>query len=120
LISKNNYKNSYCPTITTLARRTPERRSVMGSAELGFGLGFENVLDDHYLGYYTGKEPAFIVLDRNYRGFMEMFRRERPEVYRYIRSLLEHRYREVYSNSYYIVWARSDEILASQKTANAK
>ena len=108
LLKQNRYRNSYYPLVAMLANRAKEPRSVMASAELGFGLGFERVLDDHHLGYYSGKKPAFIVLDPGYRGYLERFRRESPEVYSYYQSVLMRRYRQIFSNGYYVVLARNN------------
>ena len=105
LVKKNNYKNSYLSTIDFITR-AKGHQSVFGSAELGFGLGFENVKDDPYLGYYTQKEPAILVLDRNYRASLSVIKRERPKAYRFLESLLSVKYSEVYSDAYYTVFAR--------------
>jgi len=107
LVAQNRYRNNYVPLVAMLRDRATEPRSVMGTAELGFGLGFEKVLDDSRLGYYTRKEPAFIVFDPRYRAILEQFRRERPEIYDYIQALLSRRYHQLYSNGYYTAWAHN-------------
>lgn len=106
LIYKNNYRTSYLASIAVLKSHVHGSRSVMGSAELGFGLGFDNVTDDHYLGYYTGTQPDFIVVDGNYRGFLQAYRQREPEIYRYIQSLLAERYRQIHNGERYTIWVK--------------
>jgi hypothetical protein len=78
----------------------------MGSAELGFGLGFDRVLDDANLGYYSGKRADFIVIDSNYRAHLAELARSRPALYGDLEDMLAGQYRPVYSNTGYSVYAR--------------
>jgi len=41
---------------------------VMGASELGYALGFYNpqVVDDVWLGHWTGRQPTMVVVDRWY------------------------------------------------------
>jgi len=70
LISQGRYASIYRPVIAVLQRDMRPGQLVMGSAELGFGLGFDRVLDDANLGYYSGKRADFIVIDSNYRAHL--------------------------------------------------
>ena len=108
-IVQNRYRNAYLPMVDAVRRQPGGAASVTGSAELGFGVGFERVLDDRFLGYYRHRKPDLIVLDPRYRAYLELARQERPEVYRYARALLEGGYyRQIYSNNYYSVWSKTN------------
>src|SRR5262249_47561263 len=87
VIAQNKYGKTYLPLISALAARAPAARSVMGPAELGFWIGFDKVLDDFRLGYYSHKQPEFIVLDPRYRSYIEECRERDPQVSRYVDHL---------------------------------
>jgi hypothetical protein len=81
-------------------------QSVIGSAELGFGLGFAHVRDDANLGYYSGRRAEFIVIDPNYRSHFAQLSRTQPPEYRRLADMLARQYREIYSNTNYSVYIR--------------
>jgi hypothetical protein len=87
----------------------------MGSAEMGFALGFnEHLIDDSYLGYYSGKRPDFIVVDEIYATSFRGSAVERPAVYDHINRLLTEQYRLVYDQGLYRIHAVADKPLAMQ------
>jgi 4-amino-4-deoxy-L-arabinose transferase-like glycosyltransferase len=106
LISQGRYASIYRPVIAVLQRDMRPGQLVMGSAELGFGLGFDRVLDDANLGYYSGKRADFIVIDSNYRAHLAELARSRPALYGDLEDMLAGQYRPVYSNTGYSVYAR--------------
>lgn len=109
LTVKDRYRNSYLASVKAIQGSGAVRPgSVMGSAELGFALGFDKVIDDHYLGYYTHKEPEFVVVDSNYLGFLRDFQQTRRPIYRYFQSLLAHRYKLRYADEHYRVYTHID------------
>jgi len=112
LIAQRRYGSIYRPVIAVLQRDMHPGQFVIGSAELGFGLGFDRVLDDANLGYYSGKRPDFIVIDSNYRAHLADLARRQPEVYGSLESMLAGEYRPIYSNSGYSVYARDAPVLA--------
>jgi hypothetical protein len=78
----------------------------MGSAELGFGLGFdEHLIDDSYLGYYSGRRPDFIVVDEIYALSFQGSQVERPAIYAHINKLLTEDYKLVYDQALYRIYA---------------
>lgn len=105
LIAQRKYDTLYQPVIAELRRAMQPGQSVIGSAELGYGLGFDRVKDDANLGYYSGRRPAFIVMDPNYRAHLAQLAHTRPAVYAYLQDLLAARYRLIYSNHNYSVYA---------------
>jgi len=104
LMVQNKYRRSYLPAIAAVRPCTGQ--CVEGTAELGFGLGFEHVLDDPRLGLLTGKRPDYIVLDPRYRSYIEHAREERPDLYTYFTQLLHRDYRESFDNGYYTIYTR--------------
>jgi len=106
LIAEGRYAGVYRPVIAVLQRNMRPGELVIGSAELGFGLGFDRVLDDRRLGYYSHRMPRFIVVGEDYRQSLQQFRREQPEIAQYITGVLASLYRPVFENDTYTVYAR--------------
>ncbi len=106
-VLKNPYQRNYLTATDYLKRNSNRTTLVMGSAALGFELGFtDGLVDDVLLGYHTGKRGDFIVVeDLYYSQTFENLRSAQPEAYQYITQVLD-QYREVYSNSYYKIYAR--------------
>lgn len=106
LIAQNKYRRVYLPAIAALP--PCQGRCVMGTAELGFGLGFDRVLDDYRLGFFSSKRPEFMVLDPRYRSYIEQSRLERADIERYFTNLLSRDYRQIYDNGYYTIYTRRE------------
>lgn len=112
LIAQDRYASVYRPVIAVLQQDLRPGQLVMGSAELGFGLGFNHVLDDANLGYYSGKRADFIVIDTNYRAHLAELARTHPTLYGDLASMLAGQYRAIYSNPGYSVYARNTTVIA--------
>jgi 4-amino-4-deoxy-L-arabinose transferase-like glycosyltransferase len=108
IVVLNTMQKRYMPVIAFLQREMPPEKLLMGSAELGFKLGFDrNLTDDVTLGYYTKKRADFIVVeDLNYGQSFESFRARQPEVYRYVTQMLSSDYRCVYDHNVYKIYRR--------------
>jgi 4-amino-4-deoxy-L-arabinose transferase-like glycosyltransferase len=108
-IRLNIYKNSYEPMITFLKQCSPPDTLVMGTAALGFDLGFEgHVLDDITLGQLSGKRADFVVMDEIWRDNLEGLRKNGPPgVYGTIVAKLGREYSLIYNRDAYMVYARN-------------
>ncbi len=64
---------------------------VMGSGELGFGLGFDGqVVDDCRLGFLSGKMPALVVMEPQYRSFwLPWIQAHEPAAYAHVSATLK-------------------------------
>ena len=102
---QNKYGRTYLPFASRIRPTTPGR-AVMGTAELGFALGFDRILDDYHLGFYSGKTPQYIVIDPRYQGFLQQLHQQQPELYQYATDLLSTKYRVAYSNGYYTLYEK--------------
>jgi 4-amino-4-deoxy-L-arabinose transferase-like glycosyltransferase len=62
------YRKEYTPVIAYLKSTLQPDDLVMGPAQLGFSLGFENpqLVDDVWFGYWSGRRPTVLVVDRGY------------------------------------------------------
>jgi 4-amino-4-deoxy-L-arabinose transferase-like glycosyltransferase len=107
-IRQNRYRDSFIATTEYLKQHAGPDDRIFGSAELAFELGFEGrVVDDFRLGYRTGKEARFIVLDQNrYQEWIPNLRKVEPEAYRSITAMLANQYRLVQQNAGYLVYVR--------------
>jgi len=80
---------------------------IVGGAELGYVLGFDDSLrDDVRLGYLTGARPRFVVTTGWYRLWFDAARTNDPGAYRYIDNLLAREYRPELALGQYRVYQR--------------
>jgi hypothetical protein len=107
-IRQDRYRESFLATTQYLRQHAGPNDRIFGSAELAFELGFEGqVVDDFRLGYRTGKEARFIVLDQNrYQEWIPNLQMTEPEAYRSITAMLADRYQLVQQNAGYQVYVR--------------
>ncbi len=69
-IYENDYAHLYNPAVAAVRASLPPGGLVMGGSELGFALGFgPNLVDDRYLGYFSGRTPDVFV-ENQYYGAM--------------------------------------------------
>jgi hypothetical protein len=47
---------------------------IVGSSELGFGVGFDRLHDDMPLGYYVNKKPDLIIWNSRYQAWCDSMR----------------------------------------------
>jgi hypothetical protein len=103
----DSYHKSYLPAVSFLKSNMKPVSLVMGSAELGFELGFnDRLIDDRYLGYYSGKRPDFIVVEEAYEDAFNGSQKHRPAIYQHITDVMKNEYREVYNHASYRIYAR--------------
>ena len=106
-ISQNTRGRLYKPMIAYLQQNMAPEDSVMGGADLAFGLGFDpRLIADGRFGYYTGKRPRFIVYDSAVEGSWADSRLHFPEFYEYFPRLLRDEYRVTYENPAYKIYER--------------
>ena len=104
----NTYGKSYLPAISFLKANAGENSLVMGSAVLGFGLGYERVHDDVRFGFNTGRKPDYIVVNDVYEDTIRHYRSggEGAELARHVNNLLTQEYALVYDQNFYQIYAR--------------
>ena len=102
------YNTLYRSSATYLKQHMRPEDRVFASAELAFELGWgDRVIDDFRLGYKTGKQARFVVLDQNrYQEWIPNLQMYDPAAYRQIRDMLDHQYRMVYKNAGYEIYER--------------
>jgi hypothetical protein len=106
-IWRNPYRRVYAPVIAYLNEHARGKR-ITGPGELGFDLGFYgNLKDDSSLGYHSGKQADYIVVDeRGYQQFFDGYRTNAPELYRHVKRVLAEDYDRVYDGPIYQIYAR--------------
>lgn len=107
-IAKDDYHRRYLPAVEFVRRAGGERVSLIGGAEIGFGLGFPDTLtDDVSLGYVSGQRPELIVVpEKFYRLWFRDMEQTLPAAVTHIRRLLRNEYRLVYNWAGYEVYRR--------------
>jgi len=114
-IYKNEYRNLYHPAVAAIQSSLPPGGLVMGGSELGFALGFgPPLVDDRYLGYFSGKTPDVYVVN----GFYFPMRRSPGSIHAWESSLttLRSRYHLSFENQAYRIYVRNDVPVALQPT----
>jgi riboflavin transporter FmnP len=91
-IEADEYHRDYQKAIAFLRPEQAKGRSIVGTAALGFGLGFTGFEDDWRLGLYSHLDPDVVVMDRSYRYFTEQFERDEPLVFSHVVSSLTTNY----------------------------
>jgi 4-amino-4-deoxy-L-arabinose transferase-like glycosyltransferase len=94
----NHYDRQYRPLVEFLRSEVRPDDLIIGSAELGFGLGFtKQILDDTRIGFHSGRHPEYIVVDSRYQSWIAGYLASEPEVQAYVRTLLARQYEQVYA-----------------------
>jgi hypothetical protein len=89
LIATNPLRHQYQPVVDFVRQHAKPGDRVVGSGELGFGLGFDGLYDDKALGYYVNKRPDLIIVSPRYRAWFESLRVPEPEVYQFVMTRLD-------------------------------
>jgi hypothetical protein len=71
VILTNPYQRQYQPVVNYVLLHTNPGDRIVGSSELGFGIGFDRVHDDLPLGYYVNKTPTLIVWNSRYQAWFD-------------------------------------------------
>jgi 4-amino-4-deoxy-L-arabinose transferase-like glycosyltransferase len=104
---KDRFDNEYEPVVQFLQKNVPQSRLIVGSCELAFERGFESdVVDDHRLGYFSGKHPDVVVVGERYREMFDSMKEKHPELYLYVDHLLASEFVTVYDEHDYKVYVR--------------
>jgi hypothetical protein len=98
------------PAVTYLKEHSNADSKIMGSAVLGFGLGYERVLDDVRFGFNTGKRADFLVVNDVYEEGINHYRAggEGAALQAHINKMLTQDYKLVYDENFYQIYARRD------------
>ena len=103
------YRKMYMPVVDYLQQHASPGTLVMGSAELGFRLGFTpSLIDDVRLGYYSGRHPGFIVVDDRYREWFRGFAAKSPNISRHVQATLANEFVKVYDHEPYQIYDRRE------------
>jgi len=108
----DTYDHVYQPAIATVKRSLPPGGLIMGGSELGFALGFgPHLVDDRYLGYFSGKRPDVFVENQYYgRRNSSLFNPARL----YAEAMLQKQYHLEFENSEYRIYVRNDRVNLAQ------
>jgi 4-amino-4-deoxy-L-arabinose transferase-like glycosyltransferase len=100
-IVHNEYKNRYAQAVSYLKTHASPDALIVGSAELGFDLGFDGrIIDDCRMGYTSGRRADYIVLEAFYYLYwIPWLSVNEPHTFKYIKALLKDDYTKVYDQS---------------------
>ncbi len=104
LAKTNTYRKQYAPLVAFL-NQLPAHQSIYGSAAIEFGLRHrERLLDDVSLGYYTHREPSYVVMDPIYANALLGLKYHHPVIYEAGQAKLKSA-RKVYDQDGFQVYA---------------
>ena len=104
--ARDDYRTAFQPAVAAaLAHRQPGGL-IMGGSELGFPLGFDSgkLIDDRYLGYFSGLTPDVYVESQYYHS---MPGPELTRAWNASRQRLRNGYHVVFQNQDYLIYARN-------------
>ena len=93
------YRREFQPAMEYLQAHMTPQDLICGSADLGFTFGFDNpqIVDDLWVGRWSGKRPTLFVVDKwYYYQIVHSFDKKAPEYSAYITDVLAHDFHEVY------------------------
>lgn len=104
----NVYRKSYVAATDFIKTHARADSKVMGSAVLGFELGYERVVDDVRFGFNTGKRADFLVINDVYEDSIKHYRAggEGAALAAHVNNLLTQEYELVYDRNFYQIYAR--------------
>ncbi len=103
----NAHGKDFLPATAYLKHHANANDIIFGSAELGFELGFtDNLVDDVRLGYISGKQPDYVVIEETYQRSHDSYRMSEPELDAHITKQLNSNLRLVYDANHYKIYAR--------------
>ncbi|MBI2680881.1 MAG: hypothetical protein HYX25_07745 [Candidatus Solibacter usitatus] len=118
-LNRGGWRWDYAAAIGFLKQHSTPSSQIIGGGELAFSLGFDaNLIDDPRLGYYSGKQPDFIVANSVYRGWINRSQARYPAIHQHLEKLLETRYREVFHNRLYTIYQAGNPGERSTPTPN--
>ncbi|GMT42547.1 MAG: hypothetical protein IEMM0002_0958 [bacterium] len=104
----DEYHKVYLPMAIKVEQISDKEDVIMSASELAYRIGFDRVIDDSRLGYFTGKRPDIVVVDARYKTNYERYKLEEPETYKFVTDTLKNEFEQVFKNYRYEVYRRSD------------
>jgi hypothetical protein len=107
LIRGDKYHNSYLPAMEYVKQSMHSDSVIVGNTTAVFALGFDHLVDDERLGYFSSVTPDLVIVDRYYPIFWTWFRSDQPEVEQYVAFEIGAAYERAFQNEYYTIYRRS-------------
>jgi len=105
---RDRLHTEFTAVVDYLKQNTTSTQLIMGPCELAFGLGFDsNLVDDHRLGFFSGKKPDVIVVDSRYRQWIERMRVYKPEIFVFVNRLFDEQFVKRYDQNSFQVYFRT-------------
>ena len=105
-IKRNNYRNSFQPTVAVLKQNATAQSLILAGPGVALGLGFpDNVLQDPLFGYNSKKTFDYIIIDPETSYSIEQSKDRNREIYDYMKRLLAEKYSRIYDHDSYTIYA---------------
>jgi len=111
--AQNPIRNSFLPAVAFLKRHASPKDFVLAGSDFGFGYGFDrNVKEEITLGYRSGADPAYIVVDPNMSGNMASWKLREPAIYSFMSRKLA-AYSKIYDAAGYQIYQKTRNTVAT-------
>jgi len=111
IIFTDPYKHQYQAVTNYVLEHAHPGDRIVGTSELGFGIGFDRLRDDEALGYYVGKKPDIIILNPRYEDYFRGV--QGTPVYDFVQRRLED-FQPVYGTPSFEVYLPKSSSIASK------
>lgn len=104
---RDEYHKRYLTDIKYLLQILSPQDTIIAPWETSFDIGFDRVLGDHTLGYFSKMKPDIIVIDPAYECDFKNFQKNKSEIFDHIQKLLREEYKLVYEGKLYKIYKKT-------------
>ena len=115
LIATNPYRRDYQPIVEFVRQHSKPGDRIVGTSELGFGIGFDTLHDDEALGYYVNRMPDVIVMSPRYQAWYDSLRTKNTGLYEFITQRLKNNFSPAFQTRAFSVYLRNQDSLRSRE-----
>ena len=112
---RNEYHKKFLPDINKVLQILSPTDTINAPWETSFLLGFDRVVADHSLGYYSKQKTDVIIVDETYEKDFNNIRNNRPEIYSHIQFTLNNDYQLIYEGKLYKIYRKSEKTIKAKR-----
>ncbi len=108
----NPFASEYVPAVRYLQQHLTSGKTAFAGSYFGFNLGYDRVIDDARLGFYSRRTADYVVQDIFYSQWWEVvFRTREPVAADFIKARLGTDYHPVFSNGAFRIYQRNTVVM---------
>jgi hypothetical protein len=115
-VRADTYHKNYLPVIRFLKTNTAKDQAIIGPGILGIGLRYPpNLTDDFRLGFLSGENPDWIVVNDWYELWFRGLKGPEPDAYQFVRSRLDGEFIPVYNDAGFVIYRSRSQIVGPHR-----